>query len=359
MAKPAYIHDYKDRHGKRRVYFRKGDFTKDLIRFLPYQSQAWNTAYAEALTEAAGAVTQRHSAGTLGRLIGLYYKYSEYPTFAEDTKRTYKLQFEKIRAAHGDRLVKDIERIHIRAIVNSLSDRPQEANLFIRYVKQLLYFAIEMGWRKDNPAARFKKLKVEGDGWSPWTLAMISQYRDYWAIGTRQRIALELFTWTAQRVKDVAVMHRNSIDDNVIEVVQHKTGARIWIPLHPDLQAAVEAFDHKGLYLLESALSKPYSPKSLGMRFSGWAQEAGVPKGYSAHGLRKTMGDQLAENDATAKEIMAFLGHKTMAEADRYTRGADQKRLARQALEKLRKGTEQKRNLANPKDKLANPPLNA
>lgn len=37
----------------------------------------------------------------------------------------------------------------------------------------------------------------------------------------------------------------------------------------------------------------------------------------------------------TASEIMAVLGHKSMAEAERYTRGADGEKLTGSAMDKL------------------------
>jgi integrase len=49
------------------------------------------------------------------------------------------------------------------------------------------------------------------------------------------------------------------------------------------------------------------------------------------HGLRKTLGRRMAE----AHEIMAALGHTTLAEAERYTREADRRRGGRQAVVKL------------------------
>ena len=335
MKKPTYIHDFTDRHGKRRVYFRKGDYSKDMRPHLPFYSDAWNDAYADALKQSGAGRTRRAKAGSIADLIAKYYVLSDYPTHAEETRRTYKTQLEKIREEHGHRMVSDLERQHIIAVRNDLNDDPDAANKWLRYIKMLMNFAIDIDWRKDNPALRIKKVKTDGDGWPPWPQDLIQQYGDYWPLGTRQRVGLELFRWTAQRVKDVAVMHRNSIEGDIIKVVQHKTRNKIWIPLHPALRQAIDAYDYKGMFLMESAQGRPYSPKSLGMRFTDWAQSAGVPKGYSAHGLRKSMGEQLAENDATAHQIKAMLGHSTLKEAERYTRSADQKRMARQAIAKL------------------------
>lgn len=54
---------------------------------------------------------------------------------------------------------------------------------------------------------------------------------------------------------------------------------------------------------------------------------AGLPLECQPHGLRKAAGRRLADVGCTPHEIMAVLGHKTLAEAERYTRDADQLRL--------------------------------
>jgi hypothetical protein len=45
---------------------------------------------------------------------------------------------------------------------------------------------------------------------------------------------------------------------------------------------------------------------------------------------------RLAEAGGTAHELMAFSGHKTLTEVQRYTTDADRKRLADTAMAKLR-----------------------
>ena len=62
---------------------------------------------------------------------------------------------------------------------------------------------------------------------------------------------------------------------------------------------------------------------------------AGLPLDCQPHGLRKTAGRRLADAGSTAHEIMAVLGHKTLAGAERYTREADQVWLATEAMTKL------------------------
>ena len=62
---------------------------------------------------------------------------------------------------------------------------------------------------------------------------------------------------------------------------------------------------------------------------------AGLPLDCKPHGLRKTLGRHMADAGCSAHEIMAALGHTTLAEAERYTREADRRRGGREAIIKL------------------------
>ena len=61
----------------------------------------------------------------------------------------------------------------------------------------------------------------------------------------------------------------------------------------------------------------------------------GLPLECQPHGLRKAAGRRLAEAGLSSRELMAVLGHKTLTEAERYTRDADQARLASAAVARL------------------------
>ena len=50
------------------------------------------------------------------------------------------------------------------------------------------------------------------------------------------------------------------------------------------------------------------------------------------HGLRKACCRRLAEAGCSAHEIMSISGHKSLAEVERYTKAADQKRMAERAI---------------------------
>jgi integrase len=65
------------------------------------------------------------------------------------------------------------------------------------------------------------------------------------------------------------------------------------------------------------------------------AKVAGLPAECVAHGLRKAALRRLAEHGSTSKEMQAVSGHKTLGEIERYTRQADQQRLAKAAIGNL------------------------
>jgi len=86
------------------------------------------------------------------------------------------------------------------------------------------------------------------------------------------------------------------------------------------------------LTFLVTATGKPYGDNHFSESFREWCDAAGLPKRCSAHGLRKAACRWLAEHECSGPEIMAYSGHATMKELVRYTKAADQARLARNAM---------------------------
>jgi len=109
------------------------------------------------------------------------------------------------------------------------------------------------------------------------------------------------------------------------------------IPIHRALKRSLDAADSSQLTFLVTQFGEPFTAAGFSNFFSEAARRAGLPKGCSAHGLRKSAARRLAEAGCSAHEIMAVTGHRTLKEVTRYTAAADQKRLARTALDSLGK----------------------
>jgi integrase len=194
-------------------------------------------------------------------------------------------------------------------------------------------FAIDAGWRSDDPTLRIKTFPEHE--FHTWTEDEIAQYEDRWPIGSRERTSYALHLYTGQRRADVARMAWTDVAGNAINVVQAKTGARLTIPLHPNLSAALRAWPRNNVVMLTTAFNKPFTYAGYGNMMADAIAAAGLPDRCVLHGLRKAAARRLAEAGCTEKEIAAVTGHTTLKEVARYTRAADQKRLAAGAVAKL------------------------
>jgi integrase len=106
-------------------------------------------------------------------------------------------------------------------------------------------------------------------------------------------------------------------------------GREMFIPVVDKLAAALEPLDRsKGGTVLKNAYGRSFSEKSLTGMMQHWTRQAGIPDGYTLHGLRRTFGTYLAECNIQARAIMEAMGHSSMAVTDDYVREANKKRIA-------------------------------
>jgi integrase len=82
---------------------------------------------------------------------------------------------------------------------------------------------------------------------------------------------------------------------------------------------------------------KPYTAPGFGNWFRELCDEAGCFD-ISAHGGRKATARRLAEIGCSVNQIAAITGHASLSEVQRYTKAADRKRMAREAIQKLVEG---------------------
>jgi integrase len=130
-------------------------------------------------------------------------------------------------------------------------------------------------------------------------------------------------------------MGRQHIRDGALYLRQEKTSIELVIPIHPTLAAIIGENTADHLTFLTTTLGKPFTPAGFGNWFRDRCNEAGL-RHCSAHGLRKAAARRLAEAGCTMHEIAAITGHASLSEIQRYTKAADQKRLALSAMEKAK-----------------------
>src|SRR3954449_5537661 len=99
----------------------------------------------------------------------------------------------------------------------------------------------------------------------------------------------------------------------------------------PGLRFIIDASTCGDLTFLVNDLNRPFSEAGFGNKFRDWCNQAGL-RHCTAHGLRKAGATIAANNGATSSQLMAMFGWDSIRMAELYTRGANQERLASDAM---------------------------
>jgi len=335
MKLPKYVQAWVDSDGRARCYFRRRGFPLVQLRGLPW-SPSFMAAYEAALTGPRTAIgTGRIKPGSVAAVVAEYLDSQQF--FASKSAGTQRMRrgiLERFRAAYGERPFALLPPEWIEAVLDAKP--PHAARSWLVTLRSLCQFALKRGWLRADPTANIKQRSVKGDGFHTWTDDEIAQFEAYHSIGSKPRLAFALLLHTTQRRGDVVRMGRQHIretqDGPALYVKQRKTGVELLIPIYPELQTALEATPSEHLTFLVTATGKPYGDNHFSESFREWCDAAGLPKHCSAHGLRKASCRRMAEAEYSANEIMAHSGHGSMKELVRYTKAADQARLARNAF---------------------------
>ena len=338
VIKLKYVDRFKDRHGQWRYYFRRGKGPR-----IALPGRVGTPEFMDAYQRAIQGVPlqreerSRGEPGTFDRLVQDYFGSADFLRLASTTRQAYRRVIERfVRDENiGHRLVSQMTRQHVQSMIAKRAATPGAANDLLKKIKILVHFAIDNDWRKDDPTLRIKKF-AEGEFHS-WTDEEIAAYERRWPVGSRERTAFALLLYTGQRASDVKSMSWQDVENAAIRVVQGKTGAKLWIPLHPDLAGILDAWPKTNVVMLTTNYSKPFTPKGFSNFMADKIALAGLPERCVTHGLRKAAARRLAEAGCSANEIAAVTGHATLEEVARYTKAAEQKRLAQSAIGRLGK----------------------
>lgn len=337
LLKLKYVNEYLDRKGRVRRYFRRGGLRVKLPGAVG--SPEFMEAYQELLGKKVPNTLKL--AGSFGLLVTEFYASRPFLNLKPSSQKSYRAVLEPLVREHGHRLTAGLTFKKADKIIQDIgTTRPAMANLTKKVLGKLMKYAIKAGWRDDNPVNGHGIEAFKIGTHHTWNEGELRAYEAKWPLGTRQRLAYALLLYTGQRVSDVAKMKRSDISEGLVHVIQTKTGTELYIPVSPDLERAIKAGPSNGLTLIGNANGQPLSVDGLSALVRRARHDAGLPPKCKPHGLRKAAMRRLAESDATSKQIMAVSGHKTSREVDRYTEAANQIRLARAGMAKLRTSTD-------------------
>lgn len=228
-------------------------------------------------------------------------------------------------------------------------------------LRQFLAFCEARRWIGDNPAKRIKLPKnIKPEPVVPFTAAEIDKMLEAATkIGTseyerlRARAMVLLLRHTALRISDVALLERSRVDDGVILLHTHKTGATIRLPIPDELQAALETVptprgaDAKtSTHFFTNGTGSVRTTISVAERcLRAVFKKSGVTDAH-AHRFRHTMATEILTNGGTMRDVADVLGISESIAAKHYAKW-DQGRQDRISaiMESVRLGTKRAREL--------------
>lgn len=334
---PKYTHGFIDRHGHARFYFRRAGYKSVTLPGLPW-SPTFMAAYEEAQrTDKTVIGASRTLPGTVSAALIAYYQHASFTdALAKVTQQNRRAILENFRSDHGDKRIALMHAQALQAIMNHKT--PASQRNFKRAMRGFLDFCMTRGLIKVDPLAGTKLSKMKVKGHHTWTDDEIAQYQARHAPGTQARLALELLLQTGHARADVVRMGPQHVRGGTLSMRRQKTNVPFDIPLLPDLIAEIKLHPKNALAFLISERGKPFGAASFGNKFRSWCNDAGL-KQCAAHGLRKASAVRHALNGASAFELMAWHGWKTIGEAQRYVEEANRIRLSASAGARMRTGS--------------------
>lgn len=261
-----------------------------------------------------------------------YLKSRRYQKLSLSSKIQYDNALRHLRTIFSGRDISSIRRPEIIRAYDEMYHTPGKASQFVRVSSAFFNYALDMELIQANPCIR---VALEKGGNIPrWDVKDIMA-----VINLRHRVvstATALAWHTGQREGDILEMKWSDIQDGFIVMTQSKTGTKMKIPVSDDLKEYLESIDKTGEYIV-SGYARITCPA---FRAAFKRATRGINIDLPFHGIRKTVASVLAEKGATVNEIAAALGHKTLAMAELYTKGANSDRLVESAMRKLTTGSQ-------------------
>lgn len=293
---------------------------------------------AWAAAESMSAKPSRAAGGSIAAEIDRLIASSGYRAYSKVYRHEISREAGEIRAEYGEAKIAGLRVQHIKADLSRLA--PRKANARLKVWRLICKGAEARGAISADPSKGIAKIRVATSGYAAWSADDVAAFRAKHPIGTVARACFELVFWTGARTVDAVAIGRQHVGaDGLLTFRQSKTGGRAYVPWSSALPDFARAWSAEregvhaaiaclagGLTFLQAQGGRARSVKGLGGVISAAAVAAGLD-GRTAHGLRKSRLTMIAEAGGSAHAIMAWGGHKTLAEAQRYTSEAQIKRL--------------------------------
>lgn len=284
--------------------------------------------------------------GTFGSLILDYQMSQTFAGLAPRTKADYRAFSKKLEKLHNlvlaDLTTPDIANIRDRLAKKHTRD---QANRLKNYMSILFNWGIPYGHIKFNPAEKVPNLKKTREERAkkanrPWTQNELKNALEH--TYPEMRVAIALAAYTSLREQDVIKVPWSAIKDGWLEWVHNKTGAAFEAPISNELRIILDQTKKTAVTIVTGIRGNSYAgvdgfKSNFQKERNRLAKEGYIGKDCTFHGLRHTVLTAVAEEGATAAEIMSLSGHRQESQVRRYTETATRKKSAEKMVSLLDK----------------------
>jgi integrase len=224
---------------------------------------------------------KRSKPGSVSAAIASYYTSPSFKVLAPSSQAVRKFVLEAFRREHGDKMIAAMPRKFIVAMLDGMT--PTSARNWLKAIRAVVEHCIALDMLKDDPTLGIRLRPAKGE-FHTWSEDEIAAFEAAHPIGSRERLALALGLYSGQRRGDVIKMGRQHVRDGVLHVKQQKTGAVLAIPVHPELQAVLDAAPSNQLTFLQTRYGRPFAGKSFTEWFGDACDKAGLGAQCTFHG---------------------------------------------------------------------------
>jgi integrase len=229
-----------DGEGRAYHYFRRAGYPRVRLPGLPGSTEFMD-AYQRALGSAPEPVgAARTKPGSVSAAIASYYTSPEFTrALAAGSQEVRRAVLERFRREHGDLIMRAMPTKFLRALLDAME--PTTARNWLAAIRALAQHCIKRELIEHDPTLGIRLKRMSGDGHHTWSEEEIAAFEAQHAIGSRERLALALGLYSAQRRGDVVRMGRQHVRNGLLHVTQQKTGKALAIPVHPELKLILDA----------------------------------------------------------------------------------------------------------------------
>jgi len=238
--------------------------------------------------------------------------------------------------AYGDMSLDAPSAAFVRAR-DARAATPAEADNIIKAARAMYKWACEVGYAKANPLVGIGKIHRSLGGAKPWTIGDLKRFKERHPKGTMAHLALTLHMFTGARSGDAIWLGRHhEFESHGMRWLgwqpRKKGAAYVEIPMAAPLREAVAAVARIGDAFILNEHGRPFKNADS---YRNWLKKRCIEaelEGKSSHGIRKALAELLAEEGCSEHQIMAVLSHTQPSTSAIYTKDAERRVLAAEAM---------------------------